>query len=73
MYDVLVGADTSGLEGFGGQLFVFVGNHVHAEGEFIDVGTLAAEVEDADFGVGDTAVEAGFGIRLYVRMLSASF
>ena len=36
-----------------------------AEREFIDVGALAAEVEDADFGVGDTAVEARFGVGLW--------
>ncbi len=47
-----------------------------AERKFIDVGALAAEVEDADFGVGNTAVEAGFGVRLlrysrqYVSRLS---
>lgn len=35
-----------------------------AEGEFIDVGTLAAKVEDADFGVGYTTVEAGLRVWL---------
>lgn len=63
-YEILVCADTGGLEGFGGELLVFVGDHVYAEGEFIDVGALPAEIEDADFGVGDTTVEAGFGIWL---------
>ena len=61
---VLVGADTSGLESFGGELFIFVGDHVDAEREFIDVRTLAAEVEDTDLGIGDTTIEAGFGVRL---------
>jgi hypothetical protein len=37
---------------------------VHAQGEFIDIGTLAAEIEYANLWVGDTAVEAGFGIWL---------
>lgn len=41
-----------------------------AEGEFIDVGTLAAEVEDADFGVGYTTVEAGLGVRLQKQVES---
>ena len=62
--NILVCADTGGLEGFGGQLLVLVGDHVDAEGEFVDIGTLAAQVEDADFGIGDTAVEAGLGIWL---------
>jgi len=74
--DVLVGTDTGGLKRFGGELLIFIRNHVDAERKFIDVGALAAEVEDADFGVGNTAVEAGFGVRLlryscqYVSRLS---
>ena len=31
---------------------------MHAEGEFIDVGSLAAQVEDTDLWIGDTTVEA---------------
>ena len=62
--EVLVCANAGGFEGFGGELLVFVGDHVYAEGKFIDVGTLAAEIEDADFGVGHTTVEAGFRIWL---------
>ena len=62
--NVLVRADTGGFEGFGGQLFVLVGNHVDAERKFIDVGTLAAQIENTNLGIGDTAVEAGLGIWL---------
>ena len=62
--DLLVGADASGFEGFRGQLLVLVGDHVDAEGEFIDVGTFAAQIENADFGIGNTAVEAGLGVWL---------
>lgn len=35
-----------------------------AEREFIDVGALTAEVEDSNFGVGYTTVEAGLGVWL---------
>lgn len=42
----LVGADTSGFEGLGAQLFVLVGDHVDAEREFVNVRTLSAEIED---------------------------
>ena len=62
--DVLVGTDTGGLKCFGGELLVFVGDHVDAERKFIDVGALAAEVENADFGVGNAAVETGFRVGL---------
>ncbi len=62
--DILVGTDTGGFEGFRGQLLVLVGHHVDAEGKFIDVGTLATQIENADFGIGDTTVEARLGIWL---------
>ena len=62
--NILVRADTGSFEGFRRQLLVLVGDHVDAEGKFIDVGTLAAQIENANFGVGDTAIEAGLGIWL---------
>ena len=37
---------------------------MYAEGEFIDVGTFATEIEDTDFRVRDTTVESRFGIWL---------
>ena len=64
MWNVLVGADTSRFERFRGQLLVFVGDHVDAEREFIDVRTLAAEIENADLGVRHTTVETRLGIWL---------
>ena len=62
--EVFVGADTGCFEGFAGELFVFVGDHVDAEGEVIDVGAFASEIEDSDLGVGNTTVESGFGVWL---------
>ena len=62
--DILIGADAGGFEGFRGQLLVLVGDHVDAEGKFIDIGTLATQIEYADFGIGDTAVEARLGVWL---------
>jgi hypothetical protein len=62
--EVLVGADAGGLEGLGAQLLILVGDKVDAEGEVVDAGTLAAEIEDPDLGVGYTTVEAGLGERL---------
>ena len=61
---VLVGANTGGFESLGAQLLILVGDEVDAEREVVDVGTLATEVEDANLGVGDTAVEARLGVRL---------
>jgi hypothetical protein len=62
--EVLVGANTGGLEGLGAQLLILVGDEVDAEREVVDVGALAAKIEDADLGVGDTTVVPRLGIRL---------
>lgn len=62
--EVLVGANTGGLEGLGAQLLILVGDEVDAEREVIDVGALSAKIEDSDLGVGDTTVEPRLGIRL---------
>lgn len=43
---------------------------MNAKGEFIDIGAFTAEVEDTDFGVRDTAVEAGFGVWLWKWKMS---
>jgi hypothetical protein len=70
--EVLVGADTGGLEGLGAQLLILVGDKVDAEGEVVDVGTLAAKIEDADLGVGDTTVEARLRVRLILAVTVAT-
>jgi hypothetical protein len=62
--EVLVGANTGGLEGLGAQLLILVGDEVDAEREVVDVGTLATKIEDADLGVGDTTVVPRLGVRL---------
>lgn len=54
---VLVGADAGSFESLRRELLVFVGDEVHACWEVVDGGALAAEIVDADLGVGDTAVE----------------
>lgn len=62
--EVLVGADTGSLKSLGTQLLVLVRDEVDAQREVIDLSALAAQIEDADLGVGDTTVEARLGIRL---------
>lgn len=66
--EVLVGANTGGFESLGGDLLVLVRDQVDAEGKLVDVGTLAAEIEDADLGVGHTTVEARLGVRLVLAI-----
>lgn len=68
--EVLVGANTGGLEGLGAQLLILVGDEVDAEREVVDGSALAAKIVDADLGVGDTTVEPGLGVGLSVIKLA---
>jgi hypothetical protein len=70
--EVLVGANTGGLEGLGTQLLILVGDKVNAEREVVNVGALAAKIEDSDLGVGDTTVEPGLRIRLVLAVSVAT-
>lgn len=71
--EVLVGADTGGLEGLGTQLLILVGHEVDAEREVVDGSALAAKIVDADLGVGDTTVEPGLRVGLRVIKLAILF
>lgn len=46
---------------------------MNAERELVDVGLLAAEIEDANLGVGDTTVEARLRVRLLSIVVSGMF
>lgn len=70
--EVLVGANTGGLERLRAQLLELVGHHVDAEREVIDAGALAAEIEDADLRVRHTTVEPRLRVRLERRLVSES-
>jgi len=50
--DVLVAANTGGLEGLRRDLLVLVRDQVGAEGEVIDRGPLSAQVEDPNLRIG---------------------
>jgi hypothetical protein len=45
---IFVGANTCGFESFTRQLLILVGDQVGAEGEFVNVGTFASEIEDTN-------------------------
>lgn len=59
--EILIRLDTRRLQRLARDLLVFSGDEVHAEGELGDGGALLADFENADLGVGDAAVVAGFG------------
>ena len=67
----LVGADTGSFECLRAQLLILVGDEVDAARELIDIGTLAAQVEDADLRVWHTAVESRLGVRLVLAVAVA--
>jgi len=48
-------------------LFVLVRDEVDAEWELVDARTLAAKIENTDFGVWHTAVESRFRVWLVNR------
>lgn len=68
LHHVLVAANTSSLQGLGTQLLVLVGDQVHAQGELLHAGLLAAQVEDADLGIGDTTTEPRLRVRLILAV-----
>jgi hypothetical protein len=70
--EVLVGANASGFERLGAELFVLVGDEVNAGGEVIDTGLLPAQVEDSYLSIGHTTVEARLGVRLVLAVTVAS-
>ena len=49
-------------------MFVFVGDHMNAEGKLVDIRSLAAKIEDANFRIWDTTVES----RLWIRLVEVS-
>jgi hypothetical protein len=70
--DVPVGSDTGSFQGFAADLFAFVRDQVDAEREFVGSGLLATQVEDANFGVRDTAAVTALGVRLILAIAIAT-
>jgi len=61
---VLVAANAACFQGLRAELFIFIRNEMNAQGKFIDVGLLSAQIEDTDLCVWNTAAEARFRVRL---------
>lgn len=54
----LVGANPSSFQCLRAQLFIFVGNHVYAERELVDICTLTTKIKDSDLWIRYAAVES---------------
>ena len=60
----LVGANAGSFKSLRAQLLVFIGHHVDAKGELVDICTLATKVEDSNLWVRYTTVESGLWVWL---------
>lgn len=73
LHEVLVGANTSGFKSLGRKLFVLVGDEVNAQRKVISAGLLTSQIVDTDLRIGNTTVEPGLGVGLFIRMSSVCF
>jgi hypothetical protein len=64
LHGILVGADTGSLKSLRGDVLVFAGDQMDSEGELINSSLLLTAVIDTKLRVGDSAAEAGLGVRL---------
>merc|ERR1719435_18725 len=71
LHEVLVAADTSGLQGLAGQLLQLVGHQVNRQRELINSSLLTSKIEDPDLRVRDTTVEPALGVRLVLAVAIA--
>jgi len=69
--DVLVAGNAGSLERLGGDLLLLVRDQMGTEREVVDGGTLLAEIEDFDLGVGDTTAETRLDVRLVLAIAIA--
>lgn len=67
-YQVFVAANTASLEGLARNLLKLVGEKVHTERELVDTGLLAAQIVDADLGIGHTTTEARLRVWLVLAI-----
>lgn len=69
---VLVGGNTGGFKGFRGDLFLLLGDQMHAAGESFPAGLLLASVINTHLGVGHTTVEARLRVGLVLLVSVAT-
>lgn len=56
-HQVLVAANAASFQGFGAQLFIFVGNQMNAKREIFYVSLLSTQIEDTDLWIWYTTTE----------------
>jgi hypothetical protein len=70
--EMLVNGHTAGLEGFAGNLLLFVANEVSDKGKEIDGSLFGADIKDANLTVGDTTAVATLDVRLVLLVTVAT-
>lgn len=68
LHEVLVAANTTGLQRLGTQLLQLIGHQVHAQRKVLNGSTLAAQIEDTDLRVRNTAAEPRLRVRLVLAV-----
>jgi len=71
LHQILVAADTGGLQGLAGKLLQLIGHQVNGQRELINTSLLTTKVEDSDLGIRDTTVEPAFWVRLVLTVAIA--
>jgi len=67
-HHVLVGANTGGFQGLGGELFVLVGDHVDAKRELIDARSFTTQIVNTNLRIGDTPAKPRLGVRFVLAV-----
>jgi len=67
-HHVLVGANTGGFQGLGGELFVLVGDHVDAKRELVDARSFTTQIVNTNLRIGDTPAKPRLGVRFVLAV-----
>ena len=68
----LVTTNSSGLKSFGRKLFVFVRDKMNAERKLVNSSLFTTQIENPDFGIGDTTTKPRFWVRFVLTIAITS-
>ena len=68
----LVTTNPSGFKSFGRKLFIFVRDKMNAKRKFVDSGLFSTQIENPDFGIGDTTTKPRFWVRFVLTIAITS-
>ena len=68
----LVTANSSGFKSFGRKLFIFIRDKMNAKRKFVDSGLFSTQIENPDFGIGNTTTKPRFWVRFVLTIAITS-